>query len=262
MSERRPPQDDRADRDTSDTTDTRHTGDTRDTTDTTDTSDTTDTQRDTRLGNDDDHGVDHGEDRGGAHRGDHEHGYDRDRSHRHDADAEERRHEEFGGANLGAALFGWLVAVAMTVLLAGIIGAVATGVGESLEISQAEAEAEASSIGLGAGIALVVALMIAYYAGGYVAGRMSRYDGGRQGLAVWVIGLLLTLLAALIGVIFGSQYDVVDRVDLPSIPVPTDTITTAGIVTLAAVVVGTLLAAMLGGKAGHRYHRKVDRFVG
>jgi len=91
---------------------------------------------------------------------------------------------------------------------------------------------------------------------------MSRYDGGRQGLAVWMIGLVLSLVAALIGVAFGRQYDVVDRVDLPSIPVPTETLTTGGIVTLVAAVVGTLLAAMVGGKAGHRYHRKVDRFVG
>lgn len=205
----------------------------------------------------DDQAVEPSDDHGDRHRA-HAGGY----GHRRDAEVEERRHEEFGGANLGAAFFGWLVAVAMALLLAGIIGAVAAGVGESLEISQAEAEAEAEGIGLGAGIALVVALMIAYYAGGYVAGRMSRYDGGRQGLAVWVVGLLLTLIAALIGVAFGKQYDIVDRIDLPSIPVPTETLTTTGIVTVVAVLVGTLLAAMLGGKAGHRYHRKVDRFVG
>jgi len=208
-------------------------------------------------GHRDDQAIERADDHGDRHRDD-AGGY----GHRRDAEVEELRHEEFGGANLGAAFFGWLVAAAMALLLAGIIGAVAAGVGESLEISQAEAQAEAEGIGLGAGIALVVALMIAYYAGGYVAGRMSRYDGGRQGLAVWVVGLLLTLIAALIGVAFGSQYDVVNRVDLPSIPVPTETLTTGGIITVVAVLVGTLLAAMLGGKAGHRYHRKVDRFVG
>ncbi len=32
-----------------------------------------------------------------------------------------------------------------------------------------------------------------------------------------------------------------------------------GLITLIVVVLDTLLAAILGGKAGERYHRKVDR---
>jgi uncharacterized integral membrane protein len=38
-------------------------------------------------------------------------------------------------------------------------------------------------------------------------------------------------------------------------------LTVGGIILLVAVVVGTLLAAMLGGKAGQRYHTKIDRAV-
>jgi len=177
---------------------------------------------------------------------------------------EERRHEAFGGANVGAAFFGWLVAVALAILLVSILGAVAAALGETLDVSRADAEGEVRTLGLGAAIALLVVLMIGYFAGGYVAGRMSRYDGGRQGLAVWVIGLVVTVAAAVVGFVFGRQYDVLGRFDpdLPSIPVPDDTVTVGGLVTLAAVVVGTLLAAMVGGKVGHRYHRKVDRFAG
>ena len=36
----------------------------------------------------------------------------------------ETAHERYGGVNIGAAFFGWLVAVAITILLTGIIGAV------------------------------------------------------------------------------------------------------------------------------------------
>jgi hypothetical protein len=32
------------------------------------------------------------------------------------------------------------------------------------------------------------------------------------------------------------------------------------VIALIAVVVGTLLAAMAGGKAGQRYHNKIDRY--
>jgi hypothetical protein len=172
-------------------------------------------------------------------------------------DAEAR--DRFGGTNVGAAFFGWLVAVAMTVLLTGIVGALATAVGSSLQLSQTEAEREAGTIGLVAAIVLAVVLLLAYYTGGYVAGRMSRFDGARQGLAVWLIGLIVAAVAVGLGLLFGSQYDVLQRVNLPQAPIPTEQLNAGGIVTAVVIVVGTALAAIAGGKVGHRYHHKVDR---
>jgi hypothetical protein len=87
---------------------------------------------------------------------------------------------------------------------------------------------------------------------------MSRFNGGKQGLAVWVIGLVVTILAVVLGVLFGAQYNILNRVSLPTMPIPTDTLSIAGIITALVVLVGTLLAAMAGGKVGRRYHRKVD----
>jgi len=176
---------------------------------------------------------------------------------RDDAAARDR----FGGVNWGAAFFGWLVAIAMTVLLSAIVGAVATAVGESLDITQTQAESRATTIGLAAAIAVVVVMAIAYYLGGYVAGRMSRFDGGRQGSATWLIGLVVTILAVLAGWVFGEQYNILDRVDLAQIPIPTDTATFGGVLTGIVMLAVTLLAAMTGGAAGHRYHNKVDRAV-
>jgi hypothetical protein len=88
---------------------------------------------------------------------------------------------------------------------------------------------------------------------------MSRFDGGKQGLAVWVIGLVVTLLAIAAGAIFGNEYNIFDRVDLPRMPISTDQLSWGGIITALAVILLTLLAAMAGGKLGHRYHDKVDR---
>jgi len=175
---------------------------------------------------------------------------------------ESDRHEKFGGFNLGADFFGWLVAIALTVLLASITGAVAAGLGSHFHVTQDDAERQAGTFALSTAIALLVILMIAYYAGGYVAGRMSRYDGARQGVGVWLIGLLVTIVVLVVGAIFGDQYDIFQRVDLPSMPIPTDTATWGGIIALAAVLVGTLVAAILGGLVGRRYHSKVDRFRG
>ena len=138
---------------------------------------------------------------------------------------EEAARDRFGGANLGAAFFGWLVAVGMTALLTGILAVVATAVGYTSDITQTDAERAAGTVTLVTAIVLLAVLLIAYYSGGYVAGRMSRFDGARQGLMVWLIGLLVTLLAVALGWIAGDQYNLLDRVDVPRIPIPTDDIT-------------------------------------
>ena len=173
------------------------------------------------------------------------------------ADAEVRRREEFGGLNWGAAVFGWLVAIGLAALLVGIVAAAGAALGLS-EVSRSEARSNAETIGIVGGALLVGILALAYFAGGYVAGRMSRFDGARQGLGVWVIGLLATAALAVAGVIGGAEYNVLERLDLPRIPIEEGDLTTGGAIALAAVLVGTLFASMLGGKAGQRYHRRVD----
>jgi hypothetical protein len=205
----------------------------------------------------------------GDHRGSPEHvAGERHVEHHEDRDhaAPARRHDEardkFGGMNLGADFFGWLVAIGVAALLIGIVGAVTTAVGANLNLSQADARQSAGGYGLAAAIVLGVVLLIAYYAGGYVAGRMSRFDGVRQGIGVWLVGLVIAIVVAAVGAIAGSQYDVLNRVDLPSIPLSGDTLTWGGLITLGAILLITLLAAIGGGIVGHRYHHRVDHAAG
>lgn len=167
--------------------------------------------------------------------------------------------DTFGGLNLGAAFFGWLIAIAVTILLLAVVAAVLTAVGSQMSITQSDAQRKAGTIGLAAGIVLVVVLALAYYTGGYVAGRMSRFNGPRQGLGVWLIGVVVTIIALALGAGFGSQYNILDRVELPQLPISGGQIGLGGLIAAVAVVVLTLLAAMLGGLIGHRYHDRVDR---
>ena len=88
---------------------------------------------------------------------------------------------------------------------------------------------------------------------------MARFDGARQGIAVWVIGLLVVLVLAAAGVVLGAQYNVLQHLNLPRIPIDEGTATTAGIITLVAILLVTLVGAVLGGKLGERYHRRIDR---
>src|SRR4051794_35836812 len=176
-----------------------------------------------------------------------------------DREARLRQREEFGGINWGAAFFGWVVAIGIGVLLTAIVSAAGAAIGLTNGVSGNQAKSNADTIGIVGGALLIAIAVLAYYAGGYVAGRMSRFDGARQGFAVWLFGLVVTLLVAGAGAILGDQYNVFEQLNLPRIPVSTSDLTTGGAIALAAIVLGSLLAAVAGGKVGQRYHRKVDR---
>ena len=171
----------------------------------------------------------------------------------------ERQREEYGGTNWGAAFFGWLVAVGLGALLTALVTAAGAAIAISEFESVGEATAETETIGLSGGIALLVVALIAYFAGGYVAGRMSRFDGGRQGLAVWLWSILAVVVLAILGAVAGEEYNLFAALDLPRIPIDEGDLTTGGVLVMAAIVVGALLAAIAGGKAGEAYHRRVDR---
>jgi amino acid transporter len=174
-------------------------------------------------------------------------------------DVRARQRAEYGGINWGAAFFGWLVAIGVAVILLAILSAAGTAFGLGENVSTNDAQSNADTIGIVGGILLILVLAIAYYCGGYVSGRMSRFDGGRQGLGTWAIGLIITVILAVAGVIFGSEYNILQQLNLPRIPVDEGTLTTGAAIALVAVVVATLLAALAGGKAGELYHRKIDR---
>jgi hypothetical protein len=170
------------------------------------------------------------------------------------------QHAAFGGIKWGAAFFGWLSANGLAVLLVALLSAAGVALGLTQGVDTADEAAEqVETLGIGGGIAVLVVLFLAYLAGGYVAGRMARFDGARQGVAVWVIGLLVVLLLAAAGAILGGQYNVLQQLNLPRIPIDEGTATTAGLITLVAILLVTLLGALLGGKLGERYHRRVDR---
>jgi hypothetical protein len=172
--------------------------------------------------------------------------------------ARDRQREQFGGFSWGSAFFGWLVAVGVAALLTALLSAAGAAIGLA-STSEQEAAGAADTIGIVGGVLLLLVLVVAYYAGGYVAGRMARFNGPRQGLGVWLMGLIVTVLLALAGVLLGAEYNLLGQLNLPRIPIDEGTLTTGGLIALAAVLIGTLLAAVAGGKAGSHYHRKVDR---
>jgi len=157
----------------------------------------------------------------------------------------------FGGVDIPATVVGALAALGTAALLAGVLaGAVTVGYQMGLD----DATEEITTGGLIAGL---VTLFLAFLVGGWVAGRVARYDGGRNGLltALWFV--ILAAGTAALGAWAGEKYDAFRNVNLPQW-FDSDALTGAAIATGLLALAVMLGAGWLGGRLGERYHRLAD----
>jgi hypothetical protein len=178
-------------------------------------------------------------------------------------DREEYLRDIYGGVDWLASFVGFIFALLFASLLgvgAAIFLLAPLGLGDSLGSGQLTSTAIT-------GFAIIAAVgFFSFLFGGYISGRMARYDGGRNGAMVllWtvLIAALLLVLSGLLGnVISGTPTgDVVGQtlsfgntaVDLVGgLGVP-------GAVVSGGVILAALLGGMLGGRLGSRYHREID----
>ncbi|MGW6199141.1 hypothetical protein ACWF0M_23545 [Kribbella sp. NPDC055110] len=167
----------------------------------------------------------------------------------------------YRGFKFGAAFFGWLIAISMSVLLMAAVAAAALGTAQVLDYTTSDAKAQPGAASLTAAGVTIFMLMLAFYTGGYVAGRLARFDGGRQGFGVWMIALLVGLLAGGAGWVLDNQYGVLDNFNRPDVALADNTLLLGSIAAAAALLILTLLAAVLGGKSGRRYHDRIDQLL-
>ena len=174
-----------------------------------------------------------------------------------------REREAFGGIKIGSAFFGWLAATGMAVLLTALVAAAGTAVGLATNTDVNAAVGRAASnqtVGIVGIIVLLVILFASYYSGGYVAGRMARFNGAKQGFMVWIWALIAAVLVAVLGMIAGEQFNILAQLNsFPRIPVNEGQVTTTGVIAAVVVALVALVGAVLGGMAGMHFHRKVDR---
>ena len=171
-----------------------------------------------------------------------------------------RQKERFGGMKFGAAFFGWLAASGTAVLLTALLAAAGTAVGLGTNASVPDPTSQSvQTIGLVGAIVLLAITLIAYFAGGYVAGRMARFNGAKQGIGVWLWAVIAAVVVAILSLIAGERFNILSTLNgFPRIPINEGTLTTAGILTAAAIAVVALIGAVLGGIVGMRFHRRID----
>jgi hypothetical protein len=169
-----------------------------------------------------------------------------------------RERQEFGGQiQWEAAFFGLLAALGLAAcLVATVLGAlIAAGVTSAHE----DAAGLVDRMMAGGGAISVAILALSYLTGGYVAARMARFDGWRQGLGIWLLSLFVVLAAAITAWIAGGKLDPTESITLPSNPVDEGPLHQGVAVIAPVLVVVPLFAALVGGVLGDRFHRAVDR---
>ena len=166
--------------------------------------------------------------------------------------------ERYGKADLVASILGMFAAIGTLVFLGSLFAAgTATIDLQTNLLNQNGTLDEVETVGA---IAAMIVLFVSFLVGGIAAGRMSRYDGGMNGMgtALWFL-LLVTIFAAL-GAWVGEEYNAFAMADLPNwvSQIDVENVTMAAIVMSIVSVVVILLGGYLGGRIGDSYNRKVD----
>ena len=176
-------------------------------------------------------------------------------------DREDRLRDMYGGVDWLASFLGFVFTLVAGAVFAAIAGVVLAPLGFSLNLTDPLGAAVITGL-----VLLGVLIFLAYFLGGYVAGRLARFDGGRNGamLLVWTLltGLLLLLAAGVFsGFLPGGAADAIGGVVDATLSA-LDGLASAGVVGIV-VALGTLLLALLGGllggRLGSRYHAEIDR---
>ena len=168
-----------------------------------------------------------------------------------------RERERFGRRiQWETVFFGLLAATGLAALLVAMLlgGLVAAGVADFRD----NAATFFHHLTTGGGGVAIAILALSYLTGGYVAARMARFDGWRQGLGIWLLSLLMVAAVGIAAWIGGGTLDPTESISLPSNPVNTGPLSHSGWIIVAVVAAVSLITAVAGGILGERYHRAVD----
>src|ERR671915_453780 len=164
---------------------------------------------------------------------------------------EDRLRDMYGGVDWLASFLGLVFAIVLGAVFSAVAGLVLVPFGITPNLSGGQIGASVIT-----GLALFgVLIFLTFFFGGYVAGRLARFDGGRNGAMVLVWMFIVVLILALAAALFsgflpaGMAQGIANLVGAGVV----------GLVTAVAALLIALLGGSLGGRMGSRYHTEIDR---
>ena len=175
---------------------------------------------------------------------------------------EDRLRDMYGGVDWLASFLGFVFAIVAGAVFSVIAGLVLTPLGFSVNLG---GEIGAAAI---TGLVLVgILVFLTYFFGGYVAGRLARFDGGRNGamLLLWsgvtvlVLALVNAILASFLPSAISDEINNFVQNELLSTIGSLSQLGVVGVVVFVGALLLALLGGFLGGRLGSRYHAEIDR---
>ena len=158
-------------------------------------------------------------------------------------------------------LLGWLITIS---LMDGGQWAIQswltlTGQAESIEYASVVSHLfSGASNAVPVAVALSVLIFFAYLVGGYAAGRMARFAGVKQGIAVWLWQIMALILGSLATFLAPQLFqNGVAHLSLQKLIAGEFA---NGLRAVLLVLALSFLGAILGGLLGRLYHRRVDKY--
>ena len=176
---------------------------------------------------------------------------------------EDRLRDMYGGVDWLASFLGFVFALIAGSFFSLVAGLVLAPLGVSMELTGAELGPAAIT-----GLVLVAILVfLTYFFGGYVAGRLARFDGGRNGamLLLWtgvtvlVFALINAVLSGFLPEGISENIDNLIQNNLLSTIGGLSGLGIAGVLIFVGALLVALLGGFLGGRLGSRYHAEIDR---
>jgi hypothetical protein len=177
---------------------------------------------------------------------------------------EDRLRDMYGGVDWLASFLGLVFAIVLGAVFSAVAGLALVPFGITPDLSGGQIGASVIT-----GLALLgVLIFLTFFFSGYVAGRLARFDGGRNGVMVLVWVFIVVLILALAAVIFSGFLPAEIAERLANLVVVDRIVSTAGnlasagmvgIVTALGALLIALLGGFLGGRMGSRYHTEIDR---
>lgn len=169
--------------------------------------------------------------------------------------------ERYSGGDIPATLGGLLAAIGTFIFVSGLTTAGAGNIAYQVGVLGDDGAVEELSIA--GALAAVAVLFASFFVGGWVAARMARFDGPKNGLLVALWMTALVVIFGALGIWFGNEYNAFAQVNLPDWVSQWDNpdVSVAAGLFASVALLSTFAGGFLGGLVGENYNARANAAI-